>query len=157
MKRRYCEVTSFPPRGQSQSLPVTPSLVRINPLEHSVRARCHHCHEIVLQLLLLNVQIAALFARDSSGEPFHVLQCERGAGQSQSWSKKPLKDVGRGQRHYEILAHYSSLQETARKELCSQNLLKKSHLNYLFNKLSSDMKDCQDNEAVRFEFYQIQI
>jgi hypothetical protein len=31
-----------------------------------------------------------------SGEPFHVLQCERGAGQSQFWSKKPLEEVGRG-------------------------------------------------------------
>jgi hypothetical protein len=29
---------------------------------------------------------------------------------------------------------------------------KESHLNYLFHKLSSHMKDCQDNEAVWFGF-----
>jgi hypothetical protein len=64
--------------------------------------------------------------------------------------KKPLKDVGRG--HYEIwpiIPHSrKQLGKSSVHKICS----KESHLNYLFNKLSSDMKDCQDNEAVQFEF-----
>ncbi len=42
-------------------------------LGHSVRAKCHHCHDIFIQPLHLSGQIAALFTKDGSGEPFHVL------------------------------------------------------------------------------------
>jgi hypothetical protein len=60
-------------RPKSQSLPDTSSLVRIIPLGHSARARWPHFHETVLQPLHQNAQIAVIFSRDSSDEPFHVL------------------------------------------------------------------------------------
>jgi hypothetical protein len=81
MKRRFCE-SSFVLLNllnvhqqvrPKLALPVTPALVRIIHLENSVRAKCHHCHQIVIQPLHLSGQIAALFTRDGSGEPFHVL------------------------------------------------------------------------------------
>ncbi len=73
--RQFCSISwMFISRwGQSQSLPVTPPLVRIINLENSFRAKFHHYHQIVIQSLHLSGQIAALFTRDGSGEPFHVL------------------------------------------------------------------------------------
>jgi hypothetical protein len=38
-------------------------------------------------------------------------------GQSQSWSKKLLEDVGRGKGCFKTLADYSQVQDQARKEL----------------------------------------
>ncbi len=104
---------------------MTPPLVRIIHLENSVRAKCHHCHQIVIQPLHLSVQIAALFTRDGSGEPFHVLQCERGAGQSHSWSKKLLEDVGRGEQYFKTFADYSQVQVQDRKSSFYKNCFQK--------------------------------
>ncbi len=61
--------------------------------------------------------MAALFTSDGSGEPFHGFQCERGAGQSQSWSKNVLEDVGRGEGCFKTLADYSQVQDQDREEL----------------------------------------
>jgi hypothetical protein len=80
--------------------------------------------------LHLSGQIAALITRDGSGEPFHVLQCERGAGKSKSWSKKLLKDVGRGEGCFKTLADYSQVQSKARKIFFLQKLLKREQLNF---------------------------
>jgi hypothetical protein len=109
-------------------------------LENSFRAKCHHCHHIVNQPLHLSGQIAALFTRDGSGEPFHVLKCERGAGKSKSWSKKLLEDVGRGEGCIKTLADYSQVQGKARKIFLYKNCSKESNLNLLFYNLSSQMK-----------------
>ncbi len=94
-------------------------------MENSCRAKFHHYHQIVNQPLHLSGQIAALFTRDGSGEPFHVLLRERGAGQSQSWSKKLLEDVRMGEGCFKTLAGYSQVQDQARKELFLQKLFKK--------------------------------
>jgi hypothetical protein len=52
-------------------------------------------------------------------------------------------------RFWTIILHSrKQLGKSSVHKICS----KESHLNYLYDKLSSDMKDCQDNEAVRFEF-----
>jgi hypothetical protein len=81
MKRKCCEGSSFLSSlhmfinrwGQRQSPLGTPHLERIIPLGHSARASWHRGHETILHSLHLNVQIAALFARDCSGKPFHAL------------------------------------------------------------------------------------
>ncbi len=122
---------------------------------HSVRAKCHHCLDIFIQPLHLSGQIAALFPRDGSGETFHVLQCERGACQSQSWSKKLLEDVGMlvGVKvalklWLIILKSRIKLEKSSFYKNCS----KESSLNYLFYNLSLQMKGWKDNKAVLFEF-----
>ena len=99
-------------------------------MENSFRAKCHHCHHIVNQPLHLSGQIAALITRDGSGEPFHDLKCERGAGKSKSWSKKVLEDVGRGQGCFKTLADYSQVQGKARKKFFKQKLFKREQLNF---------------------------
>ncbi len=72
----------------------------------------------------LSGQIAALITRDGSGEPFHDLQCERGAGKSKSWSKKVLEDVGRGQGCFKTLADYTQVQGKARKKFLTKTVQK---------------------------------
>ncbi len=66
--------------------------------------------------------------------------------------QKLLEDVGRVEGCFKTLADYSQVQGQARKELFYKNCSKESNLNYLFHNLSSQMKGCKDNKAVRFEF-----